>query len=85
MTPEEIRTLQAARERLCRQRNDIARDIATDELASVEPAGDLTVVLTAIEAIDRALSDAGSPYMRAEVREGASLASLHDFAAREES
>ena len=68
MTPDEIGKLKAARERLCRQRDTIATDIATGDFDSVELAGDLTVVLTAIEAVDRALNEAGHPYMSDRLR-----------------
>ena len=68
MTPEEIRELTAARESLCRRRGELARDVATAPHAAMETVEALTKVLVAIEAIDRALNEAGHPYMSDQLR-----------------
>lgn len=66
MSAAEIKDLTGARAALARQRNAIARKMAAIELAPVSMAEDLTRVLLAIEAVDRALADAGQPFMAAE-------------------
>ena len=68
MTSDEIGRLKAARESLCRHRDKIARDIAGDAFDSVALAQDLTTILLAIEAIDRALNETGHPYMSPDLR-----------------
>ncbi len=68
MRPEEIRELMAARESLCGRRGELARDVATAPHAAMETVEALTKVLVAIEAIDRALNEAGHPYMSDQLR-----------------
>jgi hypothetical protein len=63
MKPEQVSELREARQSLCRRRSDLAKQIAQAPLVSVESADELTKILLAIEAIDRALADAGHPYM----------------------
>ncbi|WP_230530856.1 hypothetical protein [Microvirga roseola] len=63
MTPEEIKELNAARESLVKRRSEMARHVAEAPLPSVEMAEELTKVLVAIETLDRALNEAGHPYM----------------------
>jgi hypothetical protein len=63
MTAEEIKELNAARESLVRRRSEMARQVSEAPLPSVEMAEELTKILTAIEALDRALNEAGHPYM----------------------
>jgi hypothetical protein len=63
MTLEEIEELKRARESLARRRGALARVIAGNELPSVESAEELAKVQGGIEAIDRALADAGQPYL----------------------
>jgi chorismate mutase len=63
MTSEEIKELNAARESLVKRRREMARQIAEAPLPSVEMAEELTKILAAIEALDRALNEAGHPYM----------------------
>jgi hypothetical protein len=63
MTPEEIKELNAARESLVKRRREMARQISEAPLPSIEMAEDLTKVLIAVEALDRALNEAGHPYM----------------------
>lgn len=63
MTSEEIKELNAARESLVKRRREMARQIAEAPLPSVEMAEELSKILTAIEALDRALNEAGHPYM----------------------
>ncbi len=62
MTSEEITDLNRARASLARQRSALARRIGASELAAASAAEDLTRILLAIEAVDRALVDAGRPY-----------------------
>jgi hypothetical protein len=66
MNATEIKDLNKARAALARQRNAIAKRLAGIDLAPVSMAEDLTCVLLAIEAVDRALVDAGQPFMPAE-------------------
>ncbi|WP_232631508.1 hypothetical protein [Methylobacterium sp. Leaf118] len=66
MNASELKDLTGARAALSRQRNAIARRMAGIDLAPVSMAEDLTRVLLAIEAVDRALADAGQPFMAAE-------------------
>ncbi len=68
MRPEEIQELRAARESLCRRRGELARAISTSPQASLEEVEALTKVLMAIEAVDRALNEAGHPYMSDRLR-----------------
>jgi hypothetical protein len=63
MTAEEVQELKRARESLSRRRAALARVIAGNELPSVESAEELAKVQSGIEAIDRALADAGQPYL----------------------
>ena len=63
MTAEEIQELNAARESLVRRRSEMARQISVSPLPSIEMAEELTKILTALEALDRALNEAGRPYM----------------------
>ncbi|MFL5057639.1 MAG: hypothetical protein ACJ8D8_05160 [Microvirga sp.] len=63
MTAEEVQELKRAREGLARRRAALARVIAGNELPSVESAEELAKVQSGIEAIDRALADAGQPYL----------------------
>ena len=63
MTAEEVQELKRAREGLARRRGALARVIAGNELPSVESAEELAKVQSGIEAIDRALADAGQPYL----------------------
>ncbi|SCY73033.1 hypothetical protein [Microvirga guangxiensis] len=63
MTPEEIKELNSARESLVKRRREMARQISEAPLPSVEMAEELTKILTAVEALDRALNEAGHPYM----------------------
>jgi hypothetical protein len=63
MTAEEIQELNAARESLVKRRSEMARQIAVAPLPSIEMAEELTKILTAVEALDRALNEAGHPYM----------------------
>ena len=65
MTSEEIQELNSARESLVKRRREMARQICDAPLPSVEMAEELTKILTAIEALDRALNEAGHPYMSA--------------------
>ncbi len=59
MNASEIKDLNEARAALARQRNAMARKMAAIELVPVSMAEDLTRILLAIEAMDRALADAG--------------------------
>jgi hypothetical protein len=63
MTREEIEELNAARESLVKRRREMARQISEAPLPSVEMAEELTKILSAIESLDRALNEAGHPYM----------------------
>ena len=67
MSATELDDLNAARLALVRQRNAIAKRMGAIALAPVSMAEDLTRILLAIEAVDRALVDAGQPYMSADV------------------
>lgn len=66
MSASELGDLNAARLALVRQRNAITKRMSAIELPPVSMAEDLTRVLLAIEAVDRALTDAGQPFMAAE-------------------
>ncbi|MBB4039706.1 chorismate mutase [Microvirga flocculans] len=57
MTSEDIQELKAARESLVKRRREMARQIAGAPLPSIEMAEELTKILAAIEALDRALAD----------------------------
>jgi hypothetical protein len=63
MTAEEIDDLNRARGALARQRNAIARRLGGLDVAPISMAEDLTRTLVAIEAVDRALVDAGQPHV----------------------
>jgi ABC-type transporter Mla subunit MlaD len=63
MTPEQIEELNRARESLVQRRSDIARLVAGSSRVSVENAEELTKIQQAIEAVDRALTDSGQPYL----------------------
>lgn len=63
MSATELDDLNAARLALVRQRNAIAKRMGAIDLAPVSMAEDLTRILLAIEAVDRALVDAGQPYV----------------------
>ena len=63
MSPDEIADLKRAREGLARRRHALAKQIAETELPSVESADELARVQGALEAVDRALADAGQPYL----------------------
>lgn len=63
MTADEVEDLNGARAALARQRNAIAKRLLGIDLAPVSMAEDLTRILLAIEAVDRALVDAGRPHM----------------------
>ncbi|WP_114942840.1 hypothetical protein [Microvirga calopogonii] len=63
MTSEEIQELNAARESLVKRRREMTRQISESPLPSVDLAEELTKILIAIEALDRALNEAGHPYM----------------------
>jgi uncharacterized coiled-coil DUF342 family protein len=71
MTLEEIQELKAARESLAKRRRELARQVSEAPLPSVEMAEELTKVLYALEALDRALNEAGHPYMSKELSGGA--------------
>ncbi|KQO71369.1 hypothetical protein ASF27_10580 [Methylobacterium sp. Leaf102] len=62
MTPEDIADLNRARASLARQRSALSKRIGASELAAASAAEDLMRILLAIEAVDRALTDAGQPY-----------------------
>ena len=70
MTADEIDDLNRARMVLSRQRNAMTKRLAGIELAPVSMAEDLTRILVAIEAVDRALTAEGQPYMSQSLREG---------------
>jgi hypothetical protein len=63
MTSEEIQVLTTARESLAKRRLEVARLIAESTRPSAEIAVELTKILHAIEGLDRALNEAGHPYM----------------------
>lgn len=67
MTPTDLDDLNEARAALARQRNAIAKRIGGIDLAPVSMAEDLTRILLAIEAVDRALTDAGQPHLASRV------------------
>ena len=63
MGQEEVTLLHRARESMVRRRSELAKVIAAAPLVSVESAEELTKIQHAIEAVDRALADAGQPYL----------------------
>ena len=67
MTTDEIDDLHRARTVLARQRNAMAKRLSGIDLAPVSMAEDLTRILVAIEAVDRALTAEGRPYMAPEM------------------
>nr|WP_132253360.1 hypothetical protein [Methylobacterium segetis] len=62
MNKDAVLDMKRARSALVRQRDAITKRLGSIDLAPVSMAEDLTRVLTAIEAVDRALADAGSPH-----------------------
>ncbi|WP_375454983.1 hypothetical protein [uncultured Methylobacterium sp.] len=68
MTADEIDDLNRARAVLARQRNAMTKRLAGIELAPVSMAEDLTRILVAIEAVDRALTAEGRPYLAPDLR-----------------
>jgi hypothetical protein len=62
MGREDITLLNRARESMVRRRSELAKIIGAAPLVSVESAEELTKIQHAIEAVDRALADAGQPY-----------------------
>lgn len=66
MKTDSVEDLARARASLARQRDALAKRIGATELAPVPMAEDLTRVLLAIEAVDRALADAGHPHFEAD-------------------
>ncbi|WP_336492473.1 hypothetical protein [Methylobacterium nigriterrae] len=65
MTTDEIEDLNRACSALVRQRSAVAKKLGSIDLAPVSMAEDLTRLLLAIEAVDRALTDAGHPHLDA--------------------
>ena len=63
MRQGDITLLKRARESMVRRRSELARIIGAAPLVSVESAEELTKIQHAIEAVDRALADAGQPYL----------------------
>ncbi|KAB1070109.1 hypothetical protein [Methylobacterium planeticum] len=63
MTAHDIADLNLARAALARQCNAITKRLGAIDLAPVSMAEDLTRILVAIEAVDRALVVAGHPYL----------------------
>ncbi|CAM2795457.1 MULTISPECIES: hypothetical protein [Methylobacterium] len=63
MTLDEVEDLKRARGALARQRNAIAKRLGGIDVAPISMAEDLTRTLLAIEAVDRALVDAGQPHV----------------------
>jgi hypothetical protein len=74
MTPEAIQKLGTARESLSRRRDELAEEIGKASKPSIASTEKLTKVLAAIEGIDRALNEAGQPYMSAALQEGSGKA-----------
>ncbi|MDP4021901.1 hypothetical protein Q8W71_04620 [Methylobacterium sp. NEAU 140] len=66
MNTDAVEGLKHARAALARQRDALAKRIGAIALAPVSMAEDLTRVLIAIEAVDRALADAGHPHLDVE-------------------
>lgn len=62
MNTDSVEDLTRARRSLVRQRDNLAKRIGAIEMAPVSMAEDLTRVLLAIEAVDRALANAGHPH-----------------------
>ena len=62
MNTDSVEDLTRARCSLTRQRDNLAKRIGAIEMAPVSMAEDLTRVLLAIEAVDRALANAGHPH-----------------------
>lgn len=67
MIADEVEDLNRARASLSRQRNALAKRLGAIELAPISMAEDLTRTLLAIEAVDRALADAGRPHVDPEM------------------
>ncbi|SEP10318.1 hypothetical protein SAMN02799625_04688 [Methylobacterium sp. UNC300MFChir4.1] len=65
MNTDQVEDMHRACGSLMRQRDLLAKRIGGIELAPVSMAEDLSTVLLAIEAVDRALADAGHPYFDA--------------------
>ncbi|GJE45399.1 hypothetical protein [Methylobacterium soli] len=70
MTAHEIVDLNRARAALARQCHAITKRMGAIDLAPVSMAEDLTRILLAIEAVDRALVVAGHPYLPPELQAG---------------
>ena len=66
MTSDDIADMKRARASLARQRSALAKRIGSSELAAASAAEDFMRILLAIEAVDRALAEAGQPYMSPE-------------------
>lgn len=67
MNTDSVEDLTRARGSLVRQRDNLAKRIGTIEMAPISMAEDLTRVLLAIEAVDRALANAGHPHFEGDV------------------
>ncbi len=65
MNTDQVEDMHRARGSLGRQRDLLTKRIGGIELAPISMAEDLSRVLLAIEAVDRALADAGHPYFEA--------------------
>jgi hypothetical protein len=63
VTAEEVEALRRARATLARQRTTTARRLGDCDVAPRALVEDLTKTLAAIEAVDRALVDAGQPHL----------------------
>lgn len=66
MNINEVEDMSRARAALVRQRNAIAKRLGALDLAPISMAEDLTRTLLAIEAVERALTDAGHPHFDAD-------------------
>lgn len=67
MNTDSVEGLTRARGSLVRQRDVLATRIGGIELAPVSMAEDLTRILLAIEAVDRALANAGHPHFEGDI------------------
>jgi hypothetical protein len=63
MNTDQVEDMHRARGSLVRQRDLLTKRIGGIELAPISMAEDLSRVLLAIEALDRALADAGHPHL----------------------
>ena len=68
MNTDEVEELHQARRTLVLMRRTLARDLARLDVAPIELATGLREVLATIEAVDRALADAGHPFLEDERR-----------------